>query len=100
VALVDGNAPGNSIFSGSVSQANGAAPWVAFSQDFTATSNLTLLTFIDTQGAADAGIYLDDVSVEQLNATATPIPGALPLFAGGLGLLGFFGVKKRRKQSA
>ncbi len=46
VALVDGNAPGDFIVSGSVSQANGAAPWVAFSQDFTATSDLTLLTFI------------------------------------------------------
>ena len=29
--------------------------------------------------------------------TATPIPGALALFASGLGLLGFWGRNKRRK---
>ena len=32
--------------------------------------------------------------------TATPLPTALPLFAGGLGLLGFFGARKRRKTLA
>jgi len=29
---------------------------------------------------------------------ATPLPGALALFAGGLGLLGFTGLRKRRKE--
>jgi hypothetical protein len=32
--------------------------------------------------------------------TPTPIPAALPLFAGGLGILGLFGVWKRRKTLA
>ena len=95
VSVVDGNNPASSLLSTVVSQANGAAPWVAFSQDFTATSTLTLLSFTDTQGAVDAGIYLDDVSVQQVNAAATPIPGALPLFAGGLGFVGYLTRRKR-----
>jgi hypothetical protein len=57
VTVADGNAPANSIFSLEVSQANGHAIWVAFSQDFTATSDLTLLTFIDTRGASNAGTH-------------------------------------------
>ena len=44
VTVANGNAPGNTIYSGTVSQAYGPAPWQAFSQDFIATSNSTLLT--------------------------------------------------------
>ena len=105
VTVADGNAPANTIFSGGVSQAFIPAVgfpsggWQPFSQDFTAASDLTLLTFLDTQGAYDAGIYLDDVSVEPLNGT-TPIPGALPLFASGAGVLGFFGWRRKKKSAA
>jgi Protein of unknown function (DUF642) len=105
VTVADGNAPpGSSIFSTTVSQAYitgvgfPSGGWQAFSQDFTATSALTMLSFIDTQGAFNAGIYLDDVSVDVVNAT--PIPGALPLFAGGAGVLGFFGWRRKKKSAA
>lgn len=99
VTVADGNAPANTIFSGAVSQVFGPAPWQSFSQDFTATSDLTPLTFIDTQGAFNAGIYLDDVSVGPLIGT-TPILGALPLFASGAGVLGFFGWRRKKKAAA
>jgi hypothetical protein len=100
VKLVDANAPGNSILTTSVSQAAGLAPWLLFTQDFTAISDSTLLSFTSTQGGFNGGIYLDDVSVEALSATATPIPGALPLFASGASVLGFFGWRKKRKSAA
>jgi Protein of unknown function (DUF642) len=106
VTVADGNAPpGSSIFSTTVSQAfiTGvgfpSGGWQTFSQDFTATSVLTVLSFIDTQGAFNAGIYLDDVSVDLVNAT-TPIPGALPLFASGAGVLSFFGWRRKKKSAA
>jgi hypothetical protein len=44
------------------------------------------------------GIYLDDVSVGQVGVGATPLPAALPMFAGGLGFVGF--LARRRKQKA
>jgi hypothetical protein len=97
VTVADGNAPANAIFSVEVSQANGAAPWKLFSQDFTAISDLTLLTFIDTRGAFNAGIYLDDVDVEPVVAGETPLPGALPLFTSGLGVVGLMMRRKRRR---
>jgi len=37
---------------------------------------------------------LDDVSIAAV--TATPLPAALPLFAGGLAVMGLFGWRRRR----
>src|SRR5215471_11912581 len=73
--------------------------WQTFSRDFTANSDLTLLTFIDTRGAFNAGIYLDDVSVEAVSSVPGPIAGAgLPglILASG-GLLGWW---RRRQNTA
>lgn len=104
VTVADANAPANTVFSVERAQAYvpgqvfGTAIWQAFSQDFIANSNLTLLTFIDTRGAFNAGIYLDEVSVELVSpGGATPLPAALPLFATGLGALGLLGWRRKRK---
>jgi hypothetical protein len=46
-------------------------------------------------------IGLDDVSVTGPDvAGTTPIPGALPLFASGLGALGLLGWRRKRKNTA
>jgi hypothetical protein len=103
VTVADAHAPVNTVLSAVVSQAfipGGVFPtggWQTFSQNFTANSDLTLLTFIDTQGAFDAGIYLDDVSVQALSAVPGPIAGAgLPgLIAACGGLLSWW--RRRRK---
>ena len=34
------------------------------------------------------------------NPSATPLPGALPLFATGLGVMGLFGWRRNRKNGA
>jgi len=106
VSVVDAITPANILLSGQVSQSNGQVsqttghpPWVLFSQDFTATSNSSTLMFLETDGAFNAGIYLDDVSVDPVSAT-TPIPGALPLFASGAGVLGFFNWRRKKKSAA
>jgi hypothetical protein len=44
------------------------------------------------QGWPDEGFGIDNVRV-----TATPLPGALPLFATGLGVLGLLGWRRKRK---
>jgi hypothetical protein len=44
-------------------------------------------------------VYIDD-NVDptvEVALRATPLPAAFPLFAGGLGMLGLFGTRKRRK---
>jgi hypothetical protein len=89
VTAADANAPANTVLSVQVSQANGLAPWVAFSQTFTANSNSTLLTFIDTQGAFNAGIYLDDVSVTRLAAGVPDSGSTLAMMLLGVLGLGF-----------
>jgi hypothetical protein len=43
----------------------------------------------------DPIVALTDFSLTEV--AATPLPAALPLFAGGLGIFGLFGARKRRK---
>jgi Protein of unknown function (DUF642) len=103
VTVADAHAPANTVFSVEQSQAFfpgvgfPSGGWQTFSRDFTANSDLTLLTFIDTRGAFNAGIYLDDVSVQAVSSVPGPIAGAgLPglILASG-GILGWW---RRRQQ--
>lgn len=49
---------------------------------------------VQSDGTNTAQSFTGNINV---NMSATPLPAALPLFAGGLGLLSFAGLKKRRK---
>jgi len=53
-------------------------------------SNFTSLTFTD-----DSSPSFEFIPGDPINAT--PVPAALPLFAGGLGLIGFLGARKWRR---
>ena len=54
-----------------------------------------------TMGAPDQIKDFDDMVVRIAAAPiATPLPGALPLFAGGLGALGLLGWRRKRKAAA
>jgi len=79
-----------------VSQTSDQRVWVAFSQTFTANSDSTTLTFIDTQGAFNAGIYLDDVSVTPLTA-GVPEPSTWAMLLIGFAGLGFMGYRRKSK---
>ena len=41
-----------------------------------------------------------NLQVDYEIATGTPLPAALPLFASGMGVLGFFGWRRKRKALA
>lgn len=58
--------------------------------------NLVNVSQVEISGLTNEGYWQGDNIV--FSPAATPIPTALPLFAGGLGLLGFVG--KRRKRMA
>jgi choice-of-anchor C domain-containing protein len=74
--------------------------WVTESFFFTADGTTDLLTFASTTTGFSGnetyphafGPALDDVSI-----TATPLPAALPLFAGGIGLIGLIARRRKRK---
>jgi hypothetical protein len=60
--------------------------------------NVSLPGGVASTCSSDPSVCLAAVDIFQGTLTATPIPAALPLFAGGLGMLGLFG--RRRKQKA
>lgn len=77
---------------GTVTASGGTAAnpnWQTFSVDFVA-NGATTLTFADTSGVSNQGIFLDAVSV-----TAVPEPAAWALMIGGFGLVG--GAMRRRR---
>ncbi|MGZ5866501.1 MAG: hypothetical protein ACXWKC_14070, partial [Xanthobacteraceae bacterium] len=68
---------------------------------FTATSTSTPIRIESIAfGSRVFMIGLDDVSVTGPSVAETPIPGALPLFASGLGALGLLGWRRKRKAVA
>jgi hypothetical protein len=64
-----------------------------------AGGNATLSANIDPQFFAPPG-YTIELSPGISNEAATPLPAALPLFATGLGALGLFGWRGKRKNTA
>lgn len=90
VTVADANAPANRVLDVTVSQPIGPATWVAFSQTFTANSNLTLLSFIAIQGGFNGGIYLDEVSVMPV-----PEPSTSAMTLLGVLVLGFLTHRRR-----
>jgi hypothetical protein len=59
-------------------------------------ANLTLPTIFDPGSPPSAARYFGG-NVQFADATAVPVPAALPLFASGLGLMGIFGWRRKRK---
>ena len=52
-------------------------------------------------GPGNWDFAIDNVTFDQpLSTSATPLPATLPLFAGGLGAMGLFGWRRKRKNAA
>ena len=71
----------------------------------TAITNVTSIVFDNTNTENGAGnIRIDDINVSAYVQSGglgeTPLPGTLPLFASGLGMLGLLGWRRKRKASA
>lgn len=98
VTVADANAPASTVLSTEISRVSNQSGWEAFSQTFIANSELTRLSFIGTRGAFNAGIYLDEVSIEAVAAVpAVPEPTTWAMMILGLAGIGF--VAYRRKST-
>ena len=76
----------------SLSDPNTGGAWTEFSFDVFASGSDTFeLSFRDNPG----WIALDNFSVT--DPSAVPLPGTLPLFAGGLGMMGLLGWRRKRQ---
>lgn len=96
VTVADANAPANAVLSTEISRVFNELGWEAFSQTFTANSDLTLLSFIGTRGAFNAGIYLDEVSVVAVTAVpAVPEPSTWATMILGLAGIGFMAYRRK-----
>jgi hypothetical protein len=61
------------------------------------------LVSFDFNGQTITSVVLEDTGTaafEYSDVTYTPLPAALPLFAGGLGMIGFLGHRRKRKTAA
>jgi hypothetical protein len=76
---------------------NNYVVWQEFTTTFVASGSSSTLELLNGDPASDSLNGLDNVSVVNEGVSATPIPGALPLFASGLGAMGFFGWRRKRK---
>lgn len=79
------------VFETSIPNGNANAPGGA---SITINGPFTYLALVDTSTQGSDGFDVDAVSV-----SAVPLPAALPLLAGGLGLLGFLGWRRKTHQS-
>jgi hypothetical protein len=74
---------------------NISSAWTLYTLSVMGTGAGDSLRFVAVGTSDSFGGSLDDVSL-----VATPLPAALPLFASGLGALGLFGWRRKRKASA
>ena len=67
------------------------------------TSTVELVSQLSVFGLIGPTANVGDLIIStdgSINAAATPLPAALPLFAGGLGTLGIIGWRRKRKALA
>jgi hypothetical protein len=80
----------------------GVGPPVHFISSLSSSDDSTPFSIAFTAGSYD--VYMELFSDEDphnvISLTSTPLPAALPLVAGGLGLLGMFSRRRKQKASA
>jgi hypothetical protein len=78
--------------------------WSQIGGSYTVSSTATgVFLFAQLIGPTSVeSFYLDDVVIDETSPppTAVPLPGTLPLFATGLGVLGLLGWRRKRKAQA
>jgi len=69
---------------------------LSFSAGSTLLTGTEIVAVLNT-GTTGSPNYITTAQSSQIDVVTTPLPAALSLFAGGLGLIGFAGFRKKRK---
>ncbi len=91
---------GRLIYTGPSDGSSQFASWTDFSGLTNSGTNTILFDVVNyaQDGGNPSGLNVEFTGLTTTDLTSpTPLPGALPLFAGGLGVIGMFGARKRRK---
>jgi hypothetical protein len=73
--------------------------WQQFTTSFIASGPLTVVGFFNADVLPDVNNGVDNILITT-DVANTPLPAALPLFAGGLGAFGWLGWRRKRKLAA
>lgn len=80
---------------------NSAPDKIEFTNELSNSPNPNGIIEIGTPGNADIDVNVTgNVLLGSTAVTATPLPAALPLFAGGLGMIGLFSRRRKQKKAA
>jgi hypothetical protein len=99
VYSIDASASSTTRTLGVTADGGGGLIWTPMGMDFVATGALTTISLLgSSSGGGQEYIGLDNTDVEFVSlAAATPLPAALPMFAGGAGLIGFIASRRKRR---
>lgn len=83
-----------SVFSGTATNSSSGQTWSNFSYDWVATTSNIQLQFLTRNPGLQSGDYNKNSLLDNVSLTAVPVPASLWLL--GSGLVGLFGLKKRK----
>jgi choice-of-anchor C domain-containing protein len=94
----DGSLLSSNVSHGGTTQAN--PNWTLFSEVFVANASTETLSFLETVGGNNAGVFLDDVVINTTTVGAVPEPSTWAMMILGFCGLGFMAYRRKQNGAA